>query len=68
MARVKQADVLRHANRQQNVLTGLSHPGPFDTFLGLRKQDGLTPDMVRSELVKIPPDAEGIVGDSAIPT
>jgi 2-methylcitrate dehydratase PrpD len=40
---------------------------PLDALLTLRKQYGLTPDNVRSILVKIPSDAEGIVGDSAMP-
>ena len=40
---------------------------PLDAFLTLRKQYGLTPDTVRSIIVKIPTDAEGIVGESAMP-
>jgi len=40
---------------------------PLDALLSLRKQYGLTPDNVRSIIVKIPSDAEGIVGDSAMP-
>ena len=40
---------------------------PLDALLGLRKQYDLTPDNVRSIIVKIPSDAEGIVGDSAMP-
>ena len=40
---------------------------PLDAFLTLRKQYGLTPDNVRSIIVKIPTDAEGIVGESAMP-
>lgn len=40
---------------------------PLDAFLTLRKQYGLTPDNVRSIVVKIPTDAEGIVGESAMP-
>jgi 2-methylcitrate dehydratase PrpD len=40
---------------------------PLDAFLTLRKQYDLNPDNVRSILVKIPTDAEGIVGDSAMP-
>jgi 2-methylcitrate dehydratase PrpD len=40
---------------------------PIDAFLTLRKQYNLTPDNVRSVLVKLPPDAVGIVGDSAMP-
>ena len=39
----------------------------LDAFLALRKQYGLTPGDVRSIVVKIPTDAEGIVGDSAMP-
>jgi 2-methylcitrate dehydratase PrpD len=40
---------------------------PLDAFLTLRKQYGLNPNNVRSILVKIPTDAEGIVGESAMP-
>jgi 2-methylcitrate dehydratase PrpD len=40
---------------------------PLDAFLVLRKQYGLTPDNVRSILVKLPTDAIGIVGESAMP-
>jgi 2-methylcitrate dehydratase PrpD len=40
---------------------------PLDALLSLRKQYDLTPDNVRSIIVKIPSDAEGIVGDSAMP-
>ncbi|WP_208626066.1 MmgE/PrpD family protein [Paraburkholderia susongensis] len=40
---------------------------PLDALLTLRKQYGLNPDNVRSIVVKIPTDAEGIVGDSAMP-
>ncbi|KQR77219.1 2-methylcitrate dehydratase [Burkholderia sp. Leaf177] len=40
---------------------------PVDAFLALRKQYSLTPDSVRSILVKIPSDAQEIVGDSAMP-
>jgi len=40
---------------------------PLDAFLQLRKQYGLTPANVRSVTVKIPTDADGIVGDSAMP-
>jgi 2-methylcitrate dehydratase PrpD len=40
---------------------------PLDAFLALRKQYNLTPDNVRSILVKIPTDAVGIVGESAMP-
>jgi 2-methylcitrate dehydratase PrpD len=40
---------------------------PLDALLTLRKQYGLNPDNVRSILVKIPTDAIGIVGESAMP-
>ncbi|WP_205962383.1 MmgE/PrpD family protein [Paraburkholderia phosphatilytica] len=40
---------------------------PLDAFLTLRKQYGLTPDNVQSIRVRIPTDAVGIVGDSAMP-
>ncbi len=40
---------------------------PLDAFLTLRKQHGLTPENVRSIAVKIPTDAIGIVGQSAMP-
>nr|WP_316170352.1 MULTISPECIES: MmgE/PrpD family protein [unclassified Bradyrhizobium] len=40
---------------------------PLDALLTLRRQQGLTPDNVRSILVKLPTDAMGIVGDSAMP-
>jgi 2-methylcitrate dehydratase PrpD len=40
---------------------------PLDALLTLRKQFGLTPDNVRSILVKLPTDATGIVGKSAMP-
>ncbi|WP_250518737.1 MmgE/PrpD family protein [Caballeronia sp. ATUFL_M1_KS5A] len=40
---------------------------PLDALLALRRQYGLTPENVRSITVRIPPDAEGIVGDSAMP-
>ncbi|MGI4954450.1 MAG: MmgE/PrpD family protein [Janthinobacterium lividum] len=40
---------------------------PLDAFLQLRRQYGLTPANVRSIIVKIPTDADGIVGDSAMP-
>jgi 2-methylcitrate dehydratase PrpD len=40
---------------------------PLDALLTLRKQHGLTPDNVRSILVKLPTDAMGIVGESAMP-
>jgi 2-methylcitrate dehydratase PrpD len=40
---------------------------PLDALLTLRKQYGLTPSNVRSVLVKIPADAMGIVGESAMP-
>jgi 2-methylcitrate dehydratase PrpD len=40
---------------------------PLDAFLALREEHGLTPQNVRSILVKVPTDAGGIVGDSAMP-
>lgn len=40
---------------------------PLDALLTLRKQHGLTPDNVRSILIKLPTDAVGIVGNSAMP-
>jgi 2-methylcitrate dehydratase PrpD len=40
---------------------------PVDAFLILRKQYGLTPDNVQTIRVKLPTDAMGIVGDSAMP-
>ena len=40
---------------------------PLDAFLTLRKTAGLTPDTVQHVLVRIPADAIGIVGDSAMP-
>jgi 2-methylcitrate dehydratase PrpD len=40
---------------------------PLDALLTLRKQYDLGPDNVRSILVKIPTDAVGIVGESAMP-
>jgi 2-methylcitrate dehydratase PrpD len=40
---------------------------PLDALLTLRKQYHLTPDNVRSILVKLPTDAMGIVGESAMP-
>jgi 2-methylcitrate dehydratase PrpD len=40
---------------------------PLDALLTLRKQHGLSPDNVRSILVKLPTDAMGIVGQSAMP-
>jgi len=40
---------------------------PLDALLTLRKQHSLTPDTVRSIVVKIPTDAGGIVGESAMP-
>jgi len=40
---------------------------PLDALLTLRKQHGLTPDNVRSVLVRLPTDAMGIVGESAMP-
>lgn len=40
---------------------------PLDAFLILRKEHGLTPQNVKSILVRVPTDAGGIVGDSAMP-
>jgi 2-methylcitrate dehydratase PrpD len=40
---------------------------PLDALLTLRKQYGLTPANVRDVLVKLPMDAMGIVGESAMP-
>ena len=40
---------------------------PLDAFLTLRREHGLTPANVRSIRVRVPSDAEGIVGDSAMP-
>jgi 2-methylcitrate dehydratase PrpD len=40
---------------------------PLDALLTLRKEYELTPDNVRSILVKLPTDAIGIVGESAMP-
>ncbi|MGJ4945547.1 MmgE/PrpD family protein [Bradyrhizobium sp. HKCCYLS1011] len=40
---------------------------PLDALLTLRKRYGLGPDNVRSILVKLPTDAMGIVGESAMP-
>jgi 2-methylcitrate dehydratase PrpD len=40
---------------------------PLDALLTLRRQHGLTPGNVRSILVKLPTDAVGIVGGSAMP-
>jgi 2-methylcitrate dehydratase PrpD len=40
---------------------------PLDALLILRKQHGLAPGNVRSVLVKLPTDAMGIVGESAMP-
>lgn len=47
---------------------GVGYPiqAPLDAFLTLRKQYGLTPDNVRSILVKLPTDAVGIVSESAM--
>ena len=39
----------------------------LDAFLTLRKQNGLEPDKVAGILVKLPTDAVGIVGESAMP-
>jgi 2-methylcitrate dehydratase PrpD len=40
---------------------------PLDALLTLRKQHGLAPANVRSILIKLPTDAMGIVGGSAMP-
>jgi 2-methylcitrate dehydratase PrpD len=40
---------------------------PLDAILTLRRKFGLTPDNVRSILVKLPTDATGIVDKSAMP-
>jgi 2-methylcitrate dehydratase PrpD len=40
---------------------------PLDALLTLRKQHNLTPDNVRSVLIRLPTDAMGIVGESAMP-
>lgn len=40
---------------------------PLDALLALRRQHGLTSGNVRSILVKLPTDAMGIVGESAMP-
>jgi 2-methylcitrate dehydratase PrpD len=40
---------------------------PLDAMLILREQYGMTADTVRSVLVKVPTDALGIVGESAMP-
>ena len=40
---------------------------PLDATLTLRRQYGLTPEAVRHILVKVPTDAVGIVGSSAMP-
>jgi 2-methylcitrate dehydratase PrpD len=40
---------------------------PLNAMLILRKQYGLTPDNVRGVLVRVPSDAIGIVGESAMP-
>ncbi len=40
---------------------------PLDALLSLRKKYGLTPENVRSILIKLPTDAMGIVGESAMP-
>ena len=46
---------------------GYPNQSALDALLKLRKQFGLTPDNVRSILVKLPTDAIGIVGSSAMP-
>jgi 2-methylcitrate dehydratase PrpD len=40
---------------------------PLDAILALRKQHKLTPENVRRIVVRLPTDAIGIVGDSAMP-
>lgn len=40
---------------------------PLDAILTLRKEHGLTPDKVKSIDVRVPSDAVGIVGESAMP-
>ncbi|MEQ7918682.1 MmgE/PrpD family protein [Xanthomonas sp. WHRI 1810A] len=40
---------------------------PLDAMLSLRQEHGLTPDNVKSVEVRVPSDAVGIVGDSAMP-
>jgi 2-methylcitrate dehydratase PrpD len=40
---------------------------PLDAILTLRKEHGLTPEKVKSIDVRVPSDAVGIVGDSAMP-
>jgi 2-methylcitrate dehydratase PrpD len=49
------------------VALGYPIETPLDALLSLRERYGLTPDNVRSIVVRIPSDAEGIVGDSAMP-
>jgi 2-methylcitrate dehydratase PrpD len=39
----------------------------LDALLALRKQHGLTPENVKSIMIKLPTDAVGIVGNSAMP-
>jgi len=46
---------------------GYPNQSALDAFLTLRKQYGLTPDTVQHVLVKLPTDAVGIVGNSAMP-
>ena len=46
---------------------GYPNQSALDALLKLRRQYGLTPDNVRSILVKLPTDAVGIVGSSAMP-
>ena len=46
---------------------GYPNQSALDAFLTLRKQYGLTPDTVQQVLVKLPTDAVGIVGNSAMP-
>lgn len=40
---------------------------PLDAMLSLRREHGLTPDNVKGIEVRVPSDAVGIVGDSAMP-
>lgn len=46
---------------------GYPNQSALDAFLTLRQQYKLTPQNVRSIVVKLPTDAIGIVGDSAMP-
>jgi 2-methylcitrate dehydratase PrpD len=40
---------------------------PLDALLTLRREHGLTPDNVTRLVVRLPPDAVGIVGGNAMP-